>query len=56
MTAVRFTAAQDGDLVRQLRALVSQGPVLGMSQPMRIEVGWYQCSGAGFQIHTEPIS
>jgi hypothetical protein len=51
MTAARFTKVRDGAVVRNLRRMLHQGPALHNARPSFIDVGWYQCSSAGFMIH-----
>jgi hypothetical protein len=54
MTAIRFTAEQSGEAFAEFRERARKGRPLGVSQPMKIDVGWYRCSGDGFEFHDRP--
>lgn len=52
MTGVRFTAPAGSAEIEQLRGLLLGGPKPSASSPSAIDVGWYECSRAGFRLYS----
>ena len=51
ITASRFTEFRPIPDARQLLQLLKDGPMLSSGCPLRIDIGWCECSAAGFFLH-----